>query len=807
MGFWGSKSGISSKYSFSSSPTFVAEPWSIYTGRPKSSSSNPNPGKVSVFIFDKKQFESYLMRYNIIKSRSSSHDKKLLQEGYDVLRNQVNNLAKLKHPNILTLVEPLEEHSKNFMFVTEFVTGSLGSIFSSEDNDEQDFLKGYIKDDIVIQRGILQVVNALDFIHNRASSVHLNIEPNSVLINENSDWKVSGLGHLFKLPEGTSTADYYFPQYDPRTPRFMSLNLDYTAPELVFENTISCKNDYFSLGLLINFLYNGKNVVLKTENSASQYKDEYKKLERKISSMSWENVFGKLPPKLKPCMASLMNRDIYSRYNNITEFADSEFFHDPLIKVLNYLDGLPTKSNEEKIVYLNGLVELLPQFPNTILQKKFLPVLLELMNLLCSEKPVDSQCVDKNLEIILKIGATLSQLSFSEKIVPILSDKINFKILMENATKGLVANLSILQEKVKPSDFLELIMNPLLTYTLDDNTRENAISIQESVLAQIDLLLVSYDFSSTKNFLLPLLGKLFVKTTSLTIKVACVECFRVMVSKKAIDKFICKDDVLPLFKTMKTRDARILMKSLSLFEAVPDIVTDEETLVEQLLPLLWSFSMASTLGKSDYRRFVNVINKLSTDLQTKHIAKLTDAPPIGSMETAQGFSKIIQENEVKKPEDPDTLASKSVSAPVMNPVRKPNMTSRIPSQTVDNYALPMRRRMAPQKTQPSINHTTNSIGISKPPETKKPQVPYKDDDDDDDWDSFVSSSPSVAPPKPTETRQPPVMQPTGTMGATLTPTMNTHSLPPGFSVSTLTPSKKSSSTTGSFNNSESGSLI
>ena len=805
MGFWSSKSGINSKYSFSSSPTFVTEPWSVYSGRPKSSSSNSNPGKVSVFIFDKKQFENYLMRYNIIKSKSSSHDKKLIQEGYDVLRNQVNNLAKLKHPNVLTLVEPLEEHSKNFMFVTEFVTGSLGSIFSSEDNDEQDFLKGYIKDDIVIQRGILQVVNALDFIHNRASSVHLNIEPNSVLINENSDWKVSGLGHLFKLPEGTSTADYYFPQYDPRTPKFMSLNLDYTAPELVFENTISCKNDYFSLGLLISFLYNGKNVILKTENSASQYKDEYKKLERKISSMSWENVFSKLPQKLKPCMVSLMNRDIYSRYDNITEFADSEFFHDPLIKVLNYLDGLPTKSNEEKIVYLNGLVELLPQFPNTILQKKFLPVLLELMNLLCSEKPVDSQCVDKNLEIILKIGGTLSQLSFSEKIVPILSDKINFKILLENATKCLVANLSILQEKVKTSEFLELIMNPLLTYTLEDNTRENAISIQESVLEQIGLLLESYDFSSTKNFLLPLLGKLFVKTTSLTIKVACVDCFRVMVTKKAIDKFICKDDVLPLFKTMKTRDARILMKSLSLFEVVPEIVTDEDTLVEQLLPLLWSFSMASTLGKSDYRRFVNVINKLSSDLQTKHIGKLTDAPPIGSMETSKGFSKIIQENEVKKPEDPDIQASKSVSAPVMNPTRKPSAT-RNPSQTVDNYALPMRRRTVPQKVQSNTGHATNSMGISKPPGTERPKAPYKDnnhnsDDDDDDWDSFVSSSPSVAASKP------PVMNSSRNMATPSTPSDNNRSLPPGFSVSMLTPNKKNSPAMNNANNSESGSLI
>ena len=81
-----------------------------------------------------------------------------------------------------------------------------------------------------------------------------------------------------------------------------------------------------------------------------------------------------------------------------------------------------------------------------------------------------------------------------------------------------------------------------------------------------------------------------------------------------MDRYICVEEILPLFRSMKTRDQRILMKSLRLFEIVPQLVTDDVTLVEQLLPLLWNYSMASTLKASEYSEFVKVINKLTRDI-------------------------------------------------------------------------------------------------------------------------------------------------------------------------------------------------
>ncbi|QLQ77901.1 hypothetical protein HG537_0A01480 [Torulaspora globosa] len=759
--FWSAKTGISSKYSFSSSPTFTCEPWNIYMGRSKSSNSASGVAlKVSIFVFDKKQFENYLLNYGIIKSRSSSHDRSLLQDAYEVLRRQVSNLSKLKHPNIVAVIEPLEEHSKNFMFVTEYVTGSLESVFG-HGNEGTSFFQQHDKEEVIIQRGLLEIVQALDFIHNRASSVDLDIQPRSILINENSDWKICGLGHLIKLPQGTNSTEYFIDQYDPRTPSFLHLQLNYTAPEIVLDNTVSFKSDYFSLGLLIYMLYTGKD-MLSTENSTSQYRAEYTKFERKLATMSWENMLNKLPVTLRPCIPRLMNRDIYSRYDNINEFLDSEFFQDPLIKTLSFLDDLPTKTNDEKVVFLNGLEELLPQFPVTLLQRKFLTVLLESLAQQCKDKEPHGPCISKEVEIITRIGSTVSQLTFQEKIYPALTMKSNFPIILHNATMAFIKDLSTLRQKIKKEDFLEIILKPLLTFTFHDMQGEQSLAAQESLLENLNIVADLFDFVTMKNFLMPLISHLFTKTTSLMVKVSSISCLRELIDKELVDSDLICDEVLPLFKSMKTRDPRILMQSLTLFEMVPKVIKNDETLVEQLLPLLWSYSMSQTLDKAQYSRYTVVINKLSQTIQKAHSDTLQDSNP-NSHDTAgtKDFDNLIKPVSVKR-EDPETKAAKSIAVPAIVPKKKPE-----PKRPSILTARP---------NQPSKTIPRPRILPPKP----------RQETDPDDFDDFVSATSSPAPSSTTATTAP-------SQGPSQR-SIPTAKLPPGFSVS-LQPSRKPIETT------------
>lgn len=345
----------------------------------------------------------------------------------------------------------------------------------------------------------------------------------------------------------------------------MQVPLNYSAPEIVLENMLSPKNDFFSLGLLIYFLYYKKH-LFTCQDYIGDYKESYGKYERDLLRNSFDNVFSKIPEKLRFNMPKLMTRDVFSRFDNITEFLDIEFFQDPLVKTLAFLDDLPTKDAQERSIYLKGLLDILPQFPSQLLQRKFLPVLLGLLDQICTSDSVDSQCLSTLLTVIAKIGSTLSQLTFQEKVYPHIANKESFRVLLEHAARSLIDNISIFHEKVKPELFTDSILKPLCTYVFSTITGEIAVPLQEALIGQLDVLLKAFDFSTVKNFLFVLLSQLFVKTTSLTVKNACVLSFKKMIEEKTLDKFTCVDDMLPLFKSMKTRDPRILMRSLSLLK-------------------------------------------------------------------------------------------------------------------------------------------------------------------------------------------------------------------------------------------------
>lgn len=92
--------------------------------------------------------------------------------------------------------------------------------------------------------------------------------------------------------------------------------------------------------------------------------------------------------------------------------------------------------------------------------------------------------------------------------------------------------MKILQEKFKAADYDQNFLRPLLVYVLQTMQSESAVNSQEMLLNQLDLVLKTFDFPTVKNFLLPLIAKLFVKTTSLTIKNSCVTSFQILIEKK-----------------------------------------------------------------------------------------------------------------------------------------------------------------------------------------------------------------------------------------------------------------------------------
>lgn len=189
------KTNINSNYTISPDATSHAGPWKIHDAKRKST------GKpYSVFIFDKKLLDSH---GSSLGRSSAAAFKKTSEEIVERLKKEASSLAKLRHPSVLELVEPVEEtRGGGLQFATEPVTASLASLLQDKDDQERAGGVGgrssrYVTEDsdgtrrrreleideLEIQKGLLQISKALEFLHENAGLVHGNLTPAAILIN------------------------------------------------------------------------------------------------------------------------------------------------------------------------------------------------------------------------------------------------------------------------------------------------------------------------------------------------------------------------------------------------------------------------------------------------------------------------------------------------------------------------------------------------------------------------------------------------------------------------------------------------
>jgi SCY1-like protein 2 len=190
-------SNINSNYTFTSQPTSYSGPWKIYDAKNKST------GKaVSVFIFERKSLEP--PGGGSLGGRSGAAGLKRAQEEVvERLKKEASSLARLRHPNILELAEPVEEtRGGGLMFATEPVTASLAGLLQEKDEQEKAGGVGgrrsrYVIeesdgqkrrreleiDELEIQKGLLQIAKGLEFLHESAGLVHANLTPEAIFVN------------------------------------------------------------------------------------------------------------------------------------------------------------------------------------------------------------------------------------------------------------------------------------------------------------------------------------------------------------------------------------------------------------------------------------------------------------------------------------------------------------------------------------------------------------------------------------------------------------------------------------------------
>ena len=437
-------SNISANYQISPHPFAVSGPWKIHKGSKKSTGT-----PASIFVFDRKTLEP---RSGGLGSRASTSTKKLQEEVLERLKREAGNLARLRHPSILQVLEPVEEtRNGGLMFATELITASLAGLLQEKDAQEQVVGAGsrasrYMVEDsdgrrsrrdldideLEIQKGLLQVAKGLEFLHESAGLVHGNLNPDAIFINAKSDWKISGLG--FAGPPNASQVHSSLPPLalsevlyqDPRLPASVQLNLDYTSPDFALDSNVTPSADLFSLGLIIVTLYNSPHISpIQTHSNLNTYK---KILSTPSTTPSQGNNFLSSGPIPKDILAHVLPRLITRRPSqrlNAQEFQQSQYFDNILVSTIRFLESLPAKSLNEKSQFMRGLQRVIPEFPASVLERKLLGVLLEELK----DRELLSLILQNVFGILQRVPN--AHRTFPEKVIPRLRE-----VFLSGSSKG-----------------------------------------------------------------------------------------------------------------------------------------------------------------------------------------------------------------------------------------------------------------------------------------------------------------------------------------------------------------------------------
>ncbi|KAI4661357.1 uncharacterized protein J4E79_005170 [Alternaria viburni] len=677
-------SNISSNYTLSPQPTSYSGPWKIYDAKKKST------GKAaSVFVFEKKSLEPPAGAGFGGRSAASGL-KRAHEEVVERLKKEASSLARLRHPSVLELAEPVEEtRGGGLMFATEPVTASLAGLLQEKDEQEKAGGVGgrrsrYVIeeadgqkrrreleiDELEIQKGLLQIAKGLEFLHESAGLVHANLTPDAIFINAKSDWKISGLG-FSTPPENSTKPTSVTPislsevlNYDARLPRHVQLNIDYSSPDFVMDNNITPAADMFSLGMLIIALYNSPHKSpLDFNGSSSSYKRAFSS---SSSVPSKTNNFMSSQPLPRDVVNGVLDRLITRRpasRMDAREFQQAQYFDNILVSTIRFLDGLPGKTPNEKSQFMRGLPRILNQFPKSVLDKKILPALLEEMK--------DRELLTLILQNVFKIITMLpsGKRAFTEKVIPKLRETFlsapaaNPKApaqerdsLKEAGLMVLLENMQIAADNSSGKEFKDDIL-PIINHALESPTH----SLVDAALRTLPIVLPILDFSTVKNELFPVIASIFAKTSSMGIKIRGLEAFKtlcgggndqqddfqsdgltgVVAAPKAkssnvsiLDKYTIQEKIVPLLRAIKTKEPAVMMAALDVFKAISHQV-DSDFLAMDVLPILWSFSLGPLLNLQQFQAYMNLIKTTSARVENEQTRKLQELGANGSTATTR----------------------------------------------------------------------------------------------------------------------------------------------------------------------------
>lgn len=346
--------------------------WTMKTGQPKKGASSSGPNGVSgpITIFE--------------------YDPKRVQNGREPFaKNGLRRTKTLRHPSILSYIdsaEPTAGGVSSVIIATEYGTPL------------EDSLEDLRRFPSAVAWGILQVAKAVSFLSD-CQVIHGNISTSTVFVTRSGDWKLWGLEMITEVAALGSSS-------------LVSISGDFATGERPPECTGYGWGD-------------------KIDKSCACAIDSY------MFGKFVEDVFTKLgirmPHELSGPVARMTAMDPRSRMS-VKELLGIEYFVNPYVDALTFLDNITLKDNAEKDAFFSTvLAPLVDQIPSTVALYKVLPHLISTI-----EFGYSQPSVKKIMPVLLKLVKDLPENDFATIVTPHIikwfaaSDRIMRACLLES---------------------------------------------------------------------------------------------------------------------------------------------------------------------------------------------------------------------------------------------------------------------------------------------------------------------------------------------------------------------------------------
>ncbi|XP_052802181.1 SCY1-like protein 2 isoform X2 [Mya arenaria] len=585
--------------------------WKIYNGVKKTTKQD-----AAIFVCEKKPMEKY-----------SRGDREAVIEA---LKKGVAQLTRLRHPKVLSVIQPLEESRESLAFATEPVFASLSNLLGNRDNLPEGVVKQlqeHTMFEMEIKYGLLQMVEGVQFLHSGVKLLHNNLCPESIIVNKNGAWKLAGFDFCVSNSNTSEQAPMFvYKDWEPDLISCAQPNLDYRAPEYALTESCSLACDMFAIGVLVYSVFNNGKPLYECKDQIGAFRKNAEELRK------WRgSLLGKIPEGLRDIVKLLLNTEPTVRPDP-DQLTKIPFFEDVGSMTLQYMDSLFQQDNLQKSKFFKGLPKIIVKFPKRVNLQRILP-------------PLQKECVNPDmvpfvLPCILQIAEQATDQEYRSSILPELIPL--FKIT--NPVQILLLfmqNMNLLLKKTPSSDIKTHVL-PMIHRALESDTPQ----IQELCLSIIPTFADLIDYASLKNSIVPRVKKLCLGTSTIGVRVNCLLCMGKLL--ESMDKWFVLDEVLPMLPQIPSREPAVLMSLLGIYKVAfthPKLGITKDILAGKVLPFLITISIDNNLNLAQFSAYISLVQEMVVRVETEHRSKLEQLEQMRQEQKNMEITKITESND------------------------------------------------------------------------------------------------------------------------------------------------------------------